>query len=395
MKCRIDKSKCKIFLRFGKMPIANGFLKKNQFKKEYFFELNVGFNKKLSLFQLEKNPSPKKMFNENYPFYTASSKFMVSHFEKFSLWIKKYFSNNKKFKILEIGSNDGTFLKNFKKNYHVGIEPSKSVHKDAIKNNVNSENKFFNYKTIKKYIKKKIKFDIIVGSNVICHIPDQNALINNVLKILRNNGLFVFEEPYLGSMYEKVSYDQIYDEHIYMFSATSIKKIYEKYGMKLIDAIPQKTHGGSMRYIVKNNINSKISKRLKKILFNEKLKNIDNFKGCIKFKKEVEKSKKRLREKILSIKSKKQKICGYGATSKSTTILNYCNINFKHIDCIFDTTPFKIGRYSPGTHIPILNHKLFKKKNYKNVFLFAWNHKQEIMKKEKKLKNINWFSHLN
>ena len=196
-------------------------------------------------------------------------------------------------------------------------------------------------------------------------------------------------------MYKKVSYDQIYDEHIYMFSATSIKRIYEKHNLRLVDAIPQNTHGGSMRYIIKKNTNQKITERLKKIFLNEKEKNIDNLRGCLKFKDNVEKSKKKLLKKILKIKSKKHKICGYGATSKSTTILNYCKIDNNLIDCIFDTTKDKVGKFSPGMHIPIKDYKLFKKSKYKNIFLFAWNHKKEILKKEKYLKNVKWFTHLN
>ena len=234
-----------------------------------------------------------------------------------------------------------------------------------------------------------------MGSNVICHIPDQNNLIKNIKNILDDDGMFVFEEPYLGAMYKKVSYDQIYDEHIYMFSASSVKRIYEKHNLMLVDAIPQNTHGGSMRYIIKKNLNQKITSRLKKILHNEKRENIDSFKGCLIFKSNVEKSKKKLVDMILKIKSKKLKICGYGATSKSTTILNYCKIDHNFIDCIFDTTKDKIGKFSPGMHIPIIDYKLFKKSNYKNIFLFAWNHKKEIFKKEKHLKKIKWFTHLN
>ena len=114
MKCRIDKKSCKIFLDFGKMPLANGFIKKNEIKKEYFFPLKVAFNKRLSLFQLVKNPEPKKMFNRNYPFYTSSSKKMRDHFKDLSKWLKKKYLNNNSL-IIEIGSNDGTFLKNFSK----------------------------------------------------------------------------------------------------------------------------------------------------------------------------------------------------------------------------------------------------------------------------------------
>ena len=195
-------------------------------------------------------------------------------------------------------------------------------------------------------------------------------------------------------MYEKTSYDQVYDEHIYMFSLTSISKIYNLFGFDLIDATPLPTHGGSMRYILKRGKNLNKSVRLKKLLKYETKNNINNFRGCIIFKKNVESSKKKLLEKINKILEKKEKICGYGATSKSTTILNYCKINNKMIDCIFDTTKDKIGKFSPGVHIPIKNYKNFKDSGYTNVFLFAWNHKKEILKKEKKRKKIKWFSHL-
>jgi len=179
-----------------------------------------------------------------------------------------------------------------------------------------------------------------------------------------------------------------------MFSLSSIKKIYNLFNFELIDAIEQTTHGGSIRYILKRKGQAKESKRLMNLLKLEKKNNIDNFKGCKKFKKQVQKSKINLKRKINKILLSGAKICGYGATSKSTTILNYCKINHSHIDCIFDTTPDKINKLTPGTHIPIRDYKHFKESSYKNVFLFAWNHKKEILKKEKNKKNIKWFSHL-
>ena len=258
MRCRIDKSLCEIFLDFGRMPIANGFIEKKNFKKEYFFPLKVAFSKKLSLFQLVKNPNPKKMFNKHYPFYTSSSKKMTEHFDKLARWLKrKYVSQNSL--ILEVGSNDGTLLKNFKKENCIGFEPSKSVHKVAKKGGLNSINKFFNLKNIS-FLKKNFgKFDLITGANVFCHIPNQINLIKCINKLLSKKGSIIFEEPYLGSMYKKTSYDQIYDEHIFMFSLTSIQKIYKLFNFELVDAIPLNTHGGSMRYIIKRkNISKKV-----------------------------------------------------------------------------------------------------------------------------------------
>ena len=393
MKCRIDKSKCNVFLSLGKMPIANGFINKKNNKKEFFYKLKCAFNKKLSLFQIVDFPSPKRMFNKDYPFYTSSSNFMINHFKNFSNFLKKKYLKKNSI-IIEIGSNDGTFLSHFNKKTSIGFEPSKSVHDVALKKGLRSINKFFNLKNISKLRKYYGKIDLIFGANVFCHIPDQIDLIKSMDKLLSSNGAIIFEEPYLGSMYKKVSYDQIYDEHIYMFSLTSVKKIYENFGFELIDAYPQITHGGSMRYVIKRQENSKKSKNLINLLYNEKKNKIDKFSACLKFKKNVINSKKKLRLKIKKILMKKNRICGYGATSKSTTILNFCNINNSMIDCIYDTTRDKIGKLTPGTHIPVVDYKLFKKSKYKHVFLFAWNHKKEILKKEKK-KKIKWFTHLN
>ncbi len=393
MKCRIDKTKCNIFLDLGKMPVANGFLNNKKNQNEYFYKLQCAFNKKLSLFQIVQFPNPKKMFNKNYPFYTSSSKFMIKHFKNFSKFIKKKYLKKNSI-VLEVGSNDGTFLKNFNKKNSIGFEPSESVHKVALKEGLKSYNKFFNLKNVSKLKKYHGRVDLIFGANVFCHIPNQVDLIKSIDRMLSKEGTIIFEEPYLGSMYKKVSYDQIYDEHIYMFSLTSINKIYEKFGFELIDASHQVTHGGSMRYIIKRKSVSTKTRNLLKLINEEKKKEVDKFSACLKFKKRVIHSKKKLREKIKKILENKNKICGYGATSKSTTILNFCNINKSMIDCIFDTTNDKIGKLTPGTHIPIIDHKFFKRSGYKHVFLFAWNHKKEILKKENN-KKIQWFSHLN
>ena len=396
MYCKITKKKIKPFMSFGKMPIANGFLKKSHFEKEYFFNMEVGFSKEMSLFQLNNHPAPKQMFNKNYPFFTSSSKGMVNHFKSYANWVKKKYQKNLK-NLVEIGSNDGTFLKNFKNKgiNLVGFEPSKNVCEISRKNGIKTMNKFFNYKNVKNLKNLKNKVNIITAANAICHVPDLISLIKGIDFLLDKKGLFIFEEPYLGAMYEKNSYDQIYDEHIFMFSASSIKKVFNKYGFELIDAIPQKTHGGSMRYVVGRVNSFKVSKNVSKILRNEKNKNIDSIKGCKIFKKNCEISKKKLLTKLNFFKKRKYKIAGYAATSKSTTILNYCNIGVNYIDYICDTTKEKIGKYSPGMHIPIVSMNYFKKNIPDKIFLFAWNHKKEILKKENKLKNKDkWFAHI-
>tara|TARA_Y100001970_G_scaffold264343_1_gene350843 strand:+ start:2959 stop:4155 length:1197 start_codon:yes stop_codon:yes gene_type:complete len=396
MHCKITNNKIKPFMTFGRMPIANGFINKKDFKKEYFYEMSVGFSKKISLVQLINHPKPKQMFNNNYPFFTGSSKGMILHFKKYASWIKKRYMSEYS-KLIEIGSNDGTFLTNFKntKNEVLGIEPSLNVAKISKKKGIKTLNKFFNYKNVKRLKRLKSKVDVICGANVICHIPDLKSLIKGIDFLLSKKGVFIFEEPYLGSMYKKTSYDQIYDEHIYIFSVSSVKKIFSIYGFDLIDVLPQNTHGGSMRYIVSRKNQNKVSKRVSHQLKKEKLNNIDTIKGCLSFKKKCELSKKNLLKKLNLFKSQGKTIAGYAATSKSTTVLNYCKIGTEFIDFISDTTKDKIGKYSPGTHIPIKSMNFF----YNNIpdvaYLFAWNHREEIFKKEKRLKNsIQWISHV-
>jgi len=394
MKCKVTGKKIDPFMSFGRMPIANGFLNKDKFNEEFFFEMEVGFSDDLSLFQLNDHPKPTMMFNENYPFFTGSSQQMKLHFKNYANWIKKYHPNTIK-NIIEIGSNDGTFLKNFNSNDYntLGFEPSNNVAERASKDGVNTINEFFNKNSVinqKNFINNT---DLICAANVICHVPDLNDLIQAVCLMLNKSGLFIFEEPYLGSMFEKISYDQIYDEHIFIFSVTSISKIFKLFDMELVDVFPQTTHGGSMRYITGRKNIHKISDNVNTLLEKEKLKNLDNISSCNKFKNNCELSKIKTRKSLLKFKDNNYKIAGYAATSKSTTILNYCNINSKIIDYICDTTPEKIGKFSPGTHIPIVDMHHFKKFNPDVAYLFAWNHKDEILKKEKNYKG-KWFSHV-
>ncbi len=392
MKCKITGKTIKPFMSFGKMPIANGFIERKNFSEEFFFDMEVGFNDELSLFQLNDHPKPEKMFNQNYPFFTGSSEYMKDHFKIYADFVKKYIKTNSK--IIEIGSNDGTFLKNFDKNSSqiIGFEPSKNVADISLKNGIPTLNSFFNKESVKNLKDYLGKTDLICASNVICHVPDLNNLIESIDLLLSSNGTFVFEEPYLGSMLKKVSYDQIYDEHIYMFSVSSISKIFQRFNFKLVEAIPQETHGGSMRYIIKRN-NNKISQNIQKLLDYENREKINSIESCLNFKKNCELSKKKIMDKIKLFKDTGKSICGYAATSKSTTVLNYCKINSNHIDYICDTTKEKIGKFSPGMHIPIEDMKHFQNNRVDCVYLFAWNHKDEILNKEKNFKG-EWFSHV-
>ena len=397
MICKIKNKSINPFMSFGKMPISNNFLKKENFNDEFFYDMNVGFSEQVSLFQLGDYPKPEQMFNKNYPFFTSSSKFMVQHFKEYAAWVMKNYLKEKS-KVIEIGSNDGTMLKNFVNSGFdvLGIEPSSNCAKIANENSVKTVNKFFNLDLIDSLGDHIDNTEAIIAANCICHIPDLTEVFIAVNKLLSNSGVFIFEEPYLGSMYKKVSYDQIYDEHIFIFSVSAINKIAKLFDLDLVDVIEQPTHGGSMRYVLSRKSKKPISKNVNYFLEKEKLNGHDTIEGCKIFEKDCEISKINLKNKINEIKNKNKKIVGYAATSKSTTILNYCDIGIESIDCIYDTTIEKIGKYSPGKHIPIISHENFKKNYPDYAYLFAWNHKEEIFKKEKDYvsKGGKWFSHV-
>jgi len=322
---------------------------------------------------------------------------MKIHFSKYATFIKDNYLNNNN-KIIEIGSNDGTFLENFKDSNldFVGFEPSSNVAEIANKKGVKTLNSFFNQVSINQINEFKNKTDVIYAANVICHVPDLNDLIKAVDKLLSKEGVFIFEEPYLGAMFEKTSYDQIYDEHIFMFSGSSIKKIFNLFDMELIDLIKQPTHGGSMRYVISRKGHHKIKPSVEKILGEEKFKNLDNINSCLQFKNNCENSKIKLKKMLYNYKNQGKKIAGYAATSKSTTVLNYCEIGSETIDYICDTTEEKINKYSPGMHIPIVPVHHFRNNMPDIAYLFAWNHKEEIFNKEIKFKQENrkWISHV-
>ena len=229
-----------------------------------------------------------------------------------------------------------------------------------------------------------------------CHIPNLKDIIQGIKKILNTKGVLIFEDPYLGDVIQKNSYDQIYDEHVYIFSALAVQKIFNMFDMELIDLQPQSTHGGSMRYFISHKGSYEQSNNVEKIINKEINLGLNKESTFRNFSINIQNSKIALKELLKTLKSQGKKIAGYGATSKSTTILNYCNIGPDLIDYITDTTPIKQKKFSPGMHIPIVDYQYFKDNPPDFAFLFAWNHSNEIMEKESEYTNSGgkWITHI-
>ena len=382
-KCRVSSKELIEVIDFGSQPLGNGFLKKEEFQDEYFFKMKLGFCNESKLLQLFDQPEPTAMFHDEYAFFSCTSNYMKKHFE---YWANNLYQSNKVENplILEIGCNDGIFLQNFvgKSCRVVGVEPSKNVADIAESKGIAIVNQFMNIQTAKDFLKRYGKADYITAANVICHIPNILELAQCIDHLLTESGKFIFEEPYLGDIINKCSYDQIYDEHVYLFSCTSVQKLFGIYGLELIDAEHQSTHGGSMRYTIARANSYEVSNNAIHFLEQEKAQGFDKIETMLDLGKRIKESKNELVSLLESLNSNGKRICGYAATSKSTTILNYCNIDKNLIECIYDTTPLKQGKFSPGMHIPIVKWEDFSSNMPDYTFLFAWNHLDEIMKKE-------------
>jgi methylation protein EvaC len=393
--CRICKSQVFEIISFGKMPIANAFVKQSH-QSEYRFNLVAGYCTSCFMFQLLEQPNPSQMFHESYPFFTGLSISMKKHFQEMSeSHIPDDIVNNKESFIIEIGCNDGTFLQNVveKKIKHLGVDPSKNVVEKAQEKGINAVAEFYSYDTSKTIDEKYGKAIRIFASNVICHIPDMHDFLRGIKNNLSLEGEFIFEEPYLLSMLKKTSYDQLYDEHVYMFSLISIQKLAEMHELILVDAIPQDTHGGSMRYVLKHlNTRQKLSSRGLTLLNEEITFGLDKLQTYRTFAKNCETRKHEFVKLLQSLKLDNKVVGGYAATSKSTTILNYCGIDKNLISFISDSTPEKIGTVAPGSNILVISHEEMREIKPDYLVLFAWNHEKEIMEKEHLLtqNGIKW-----
>ena len=376
----------KKFLDLGQQPLANKYLtKKDLVKKkvEYYYHLEIGFNTTSKLVSILNTVPSKKMFDKEYPYRASMSQTMLNSFKDLSMDIIKTFNPNL---IMEIGSNDGSFVKNFAKKKVICVEPCSNVAKITQKMGYKTFINFWNMKLAKK-IKSKIKnVDLIYSANTLSHIKDLNSVFNSIVHILSNNGVLIIEDPSLLECFKKVSYDQFYNEHIYIFSLLSIKYLLKKHNLEVFNIKKISTHGGSLRYYIKKTSNNKlkINKKVKTQLDHELNFGLNKYSTYIKYKDNVEKSRKRLMEIFLKLKKRNKTIIGYGATAKVNTVLNFCKIKNETLDYFLDTTPNKTGKFMPGSHLYIQKYNKSSTNKIDYIFLGAWNFKKEIFKKEKK-----------
>ena len=385
--CRLcgNKDIIRVF-NLGYTPLANSYSNKNVSSKLKKYPLGLNLCNGCGHLQLSHSVKPEKMFS-NYLYKTNTSYKNFLHFKNYANKIKKKFSR-KGDKILDIASNDGTFLNFFnkKKFFRVGIDPAKNLKKLTTRRGIIQIDDFFTEKTSFKIKKKYQKFDIITANHVCAHVENLNDFFRGVKNLLKDDGIFIFEVSYRGSVLKKNTFDTIYHEHLDYHALSPISKFIKKFNLKLFDFEITEAQGGSLRVYVSKNLRIRNKKKIKNQLIKEKkiykLFNINTYKI---FREKINNCKVQLQRILKDFDKKNYNIAGYGAAAKTTTLLNYFNLNKnKTIKFIFDDNKLKQGLYLPGTQIKILDPRYLFRENLDILIIFAWNYSDIIIKNIKK-----------
>ena len=384
-RCQISNSKKLDSLIFlGYLPPVNALRKIGSTpEEEIFFPAELLYCNKSKLAQLGCIVDKEILFPYSYPYTSSTTKILRENFVNLYKDTQKIIKLKKDDLIIDIGSNDGNLLSNFKNNHKVlGVTPEK-IGKIAIKKGIPTIIDYFNEKTSSKIIKKYGKAKLITATNVFAHIDNINNIVKSILKTLTLDGIFISESHYLLPLIKTVQYDTIYHEHLRYYSLASLNYLFKKHNLEIIDTKEIPTHGGSIRVYAARKGLYKISKNVKKQF--KKEKKFLNKKSFNQFRKNVVNSKVNLFNIIKKIKGKNKTIFGVGAPSRASTLINYLSLDQDIIDCVLEIKgSYKIGNYIPGTKIPILDEKILIKRKPNYLILFSWHIKNELKKNLKK-----------
>ena len=382
-KCRICNHRIKRIVHLGKIALVGNFFKKKKTQRKYNISLNYCLQCKHV--QISERLSPDLLFKK-YLWETGVSKSNVSLLKNLSVKLKKL-GISKKSKILEIASNDGSFIEILKKRFNsfaIGVDPAKNLAKKANSKKIFTINNYFNYKLSHSIKKKFSKFDFIFARNVIAHLNNPNQVFKGIENLLKDNGVLILEVPHLLNILNKNQYDNIFHEHVGFHSLRSIKDLCEQNQLKVFDVEMIDSQGGSIRcYICKNKSKKSISRKTKNILKIEKKSNLFSGKNLEKFKFKIKNHSKNMNRLIYNLKKKKNKISVYGASGKGQALMQFVKIDNKLIDHVFDKSKLKQGRFTPGTNIKIRDPKHISRNKVDYLIILSWNIKDEIIKQEK------------
>jgi methylation protein EvaC len=371
------------FAGFGQQPLSDAFRLPDERGEEFFFRLAVGICSSCTMVQLMHEVPRELMFHEGYPYYSSGSARMRAHFESTASRFMRAAGPDGF--IVEVGCNDGAMLHVVADagRRHLGIEPSSAVAAVAAQRGVRVLGDFFDAGIAARIRADDGPANVIFAANTLCHIPYVDSVLNGVSELLAPDGMFVFEDPYFADILAQTSFDQIYDEHFYFFTAGSVAALAARHDLELVDAERLEVHGGEVRYTLMRAGAREPSAAVAKLFAEEAAGRITEEPTLEQFRANVERIRADLIALLTRLRSEGRTVAGYGATAKSATVANYCGIGPDLVSYICDTTPAKQGRLSPGAHIPVRPHQTFAAGYPDYALLFAWNHAAEIMANEK------------
>jgi len=364
-------------------PLCESFLTAEQLNlMEPFYPLHVYVCENCFLVQLQEYVSPENIFTE-YAYFSSYSDSWLQHANAYTDLMVERFNLGPESQVVELASNDGYLLQYFvKKRIPVlGVEPAANVAQAAMKKGIPTVMRFFGEKTARDLAVEQGKADLILGNNVLAHVPDLNDFVAGMKILLKPDGLITMEFPHLMRLMEENQFDTIYHEHFSYFSLTTVEKVFAAHGLTLFDVEELPTHGGSLRIYARHteNADRPVTRRIMDLKAREEAAGFMSLKTYLCFPKKVEETKRNLLNFLIKAKREGKSIAGYGAPGKGNTLLNYCSIRTDFIDYTVDRNPYKHGKYTPGTHIPIYDPDKISETKPDYILILPWNLKNEII----------------
>ncbi len=371
------------FVDLGMSPLANSYLKREQLlQMEPFFPLKAFVCGSCFLVQLPAFNTPSEIFGD-YAYFSSYSDSWLAHAKKYAEEVSVRFGLGSFSQVIEVASNDGYLLKNFKlKGVPVlGIEPARNVAQAAIKSGIPTLIEFFGRESAGHLAKEGVHADLLVGNNVLAHVPDINDFVAGMKTVLNSRGVITMEFPHLMRLMEQNQFDTIYHEHFSYFSLVTAEKIFAAHGLVIFDVDELPTHGGSLRiYARHDDDNSKpVGPKVAGLMEREINAGFTDLHFYRSFAEKVKDTKRKVLDFVIRAKAEGKSVAGYGAPAKGNTLLNYCGIRTDFIEFTVDRSPHKQGLYLPGTHIPVHPPEKIEESMPDYLVVLPWNLKEEIM----------------
>lgn len=372
------------FADLGMSPVANSYVKPDALHRmEPFYPLHAYVCEACFLVQLEEFQSPSEIFGD-YAYFSSYSESWLRHAREYSLETIQRFGIDARWQVVEIASNDGYLLKNFKEAGVpvLGIEPAENVAKVAQQAGIPSVVKFFGTQTASGLVEQGVHADLLIGNNVLAHVPDLNDFVGGLKILLSQRGLVTMEFPHLLRLMQENQFDTIYHEHFSYFSFITVEQVFAKHGLTIFDVRELPTHGGSLRIYACHDSGSAhaVTENVARLRAEEERQGFLRPETYSSFSEQVKETKRKLLEFLIDARRSGKSVVGYGAPAKGNTLLNYCGIRTDFVDYTVDLSPHKQGLYLPGTRIPIHAPDRIQQTRPDYVLILPWNLKDEIMK---------------